>query len=72
MPASKNDEIVISLLRTIGYQIEQILLGDNVIPNEALLVDLNCVNCGAVLPNNPAQNEEVTCRYCRTPQIPWQ
>ena len=54
MPAGKNGEIVISLLRTIGYQIEQILLGDNVIPNEALLVDLNCVNCGAVLPNNHA------------------
>jgi hypothetical protein len=69
--AGKNDEIIISLLRTLGYQVEQVLQADNVISTESFLIDLNCINCGAVLPNNCAQGEEIVCRFCRTSQTPW-
>jgi len=68
--AAKVDELVVSLLRSLALDVEKIMLADGVIPSANILLDLNCINCGAVLPKNPAKGEEIECKFCQFKQIP--
>lgn len=69
--AAKVDELVISLLRSLALEVEKLMLSDGVITTANVLLDLNCINCGAVLPKNPAKGEELECKFCQLKQVPW-
>jgi hypothetical protein len=69
--ACKNDLIVSNLLRYTSRILHIMLSNEELIPTGSMLVDLNCIKCGAVLGRFPKQGEEISCPFCQTKQMPW-
>lgn len=69
--ASKEPSILISLLTNIHNEFINRLVINNVITQVNQVVELECKNCGAILPKFPKKGAKIECSKCKYEQIVW-
>jgi len=71
LAASKNHQILISLLSALNSDYRKRILSTGVVQTSDHIYNLDCKNCGGALPYFPIQGEEITCKHCQTVQLIW-
>lgn len=69
--ASKNPEILISLLTNLSNAFKKRLMGTGIIDSVDEIYDLECYNCGNPLPFFPEQGVPVECTKCGEENLVW-
>ncbi len=69
--ASQDASVLISLLINIYNEFLNRLIINNVITSVDQVIDLECRNCGAILPKFPEKGEKVECSQCKYKQTVW-
>jgi hypothetical protein len=71
LAASRNHQILISLLSALSEDFKKRILSTGTISSIAQIYDVECKFCGNILPAFPAQNELVECNNCNKQQSIW-
>jgi hypothetical protein len=66
-----NPHIIISVLTKLVNEYIVLLIFKKLIEAPTQVFNLECKNCGAVLPYFPKRGESINCDNCNTPQIVW-
>jgi hypothetical protein len=66
-----NPHIIISVLTKLVNEYIVLLIFRKLIESPTQVFNLECKNCGAVLPYFPKRGESISCDNCNTPQIVW-
>ncbi len=69
--ASREPSILISLLTNFYNEFLNRLVINNVITSVDQIIDLECKNCGAILPKFPKKGAELECPNCKYEQTVW-
>ncbi|MFX0003271.1 MAG: hypothetical protein ACFE9C_12670 [Candidatus Hodarchaeota archaeon] len=68
---SPNHYLLISLLTLINNDLKKQLVSKGIIDTKDEIYNLECKNCGAILPYFPQKREPVQCKNCNYEQIIW-
>ncbi|MGV9171915.1 MAG: hypothetical protein ACOC35_04990 [Promethearchaeia archaeon] len=69
--ASRNPDILISLLTNFSNALKKRLMGTGIIESVDQVYELECYNCGSVLPHFPERGEIVECPKCGEENMVW-
>jgi hypothetical protein len=69
--ASQDASILISLLTNIYNEFINRLVINNIITDVDQVINLECKNCGAILPRFPKKRTEIECPKCKYEQTVW-
>ncbi|MFX1594409.1 MAG: hypothetical protein ACFFCL_17090 [Promethearchaeota archaeon] len=69
--SSMNHNLLISFLTLISNNFKERLIINRIIKSKEQVYDLECKNCGAILPSFPQKSRPVICKNCNYEQIIW-
>jgi len=69
--SSPNHYLIISLLIKISNDLNNYLISNGIINSKDDIYDLECKNCGAILPYFPPKRKPIECKNCKYEQVIW-
>lgn len=69
--SSPNQYLLISFLTQVTIDFKQFLVLNGIVNSKDKIHDLECKNCGAILPYFPQKNEFIECQNCNYEQTVW-
>ncbi|MFX1501888.1 MAG: hypothetical protein ACFFDH_13070 [Promethearchaeota archaeon] len=69
--SSSNQYLLISLLTQISNEFKDHLISKRIIKSKDDVFNLECTNCGAILPYFPQKEEPIECKNCKYEQVIW-
>ncbi|MFX0106293.1 MAG: hypothetical protein ACFE75_12510 [Candidatus Hodarchaeota archaeon] len=69
--SSVNPYLLVSFLTLFSNDIKERLLINGIVNSKNLIYDLECKNCGAILPYFPQKNTPIKCQKCNYEQTIW-
>ncbi len=69
--SSPNQYLLISFLTQVTNDFKQFLVLNGIVNSKDKVHDLECKNCGAILPYFPQKNEFIECQNCNYEQTVW-
>ncbi|MFW9973476.1 MAG: hypothetical protein ACFFDF_25045, partial [Candidatus Odinarchaeota archaeon] len=69
--SSSNQYLLISLLTQISNEFKDHLISKRIVKSKDDVINLECSNCGAILPYFPQKEELIECKNCKYEQAIW-